>query len=51
MTTPAVLYASDPESRAASQRAEMAGRMTDILVKANMVASSGRAGPNTEGKQ
>ena len=38
------LYASDPESRADSQRVEIANRMTEMLIRTNSAASQARAG-------
>ena len=40
------LYASDPESRAASQRVEMANRMSEMLIKSNSAVPQVRAGGN-----
>jgi hypothetical protein len=40
------LYFSDPESRADSQRVEIANRMTEMLIKTNSIAPQARAGGN-----
>ena len=45
------LYASNPESSAITERGDIAGRMSEMLIKANRVAPSARTGAGEEGKR